>query len=174
MKLTTLFCGCAALLMPIGSALAGSPPPQLHNKTINVGMSISLPGRAADGTAGTKARNIDRVIYISSKGRVFVRVSRQAGRFSQEKEIGPGVTSGRFQFSGNQMIGTLKFISGAGQMTITFNSSFTGCTVRVIMGHEAGKAIVYKGLNGKTYTATGPANVSQQTCSVRDGNAFAS
>jgi hypothetical protein len=174
MKFTTLCCGLAALLLPVGSALAGSAPSQLYNKTINVGMSINLPGRAGDGTTVTKTRNIDRVIYVSSKGRIFLRVSRQAGRLSQEKELGPGVTSSRFQFSGNRMIGTLKFISGAGRMTITFNPSFTGCTVDVIVGHEAGKAIVHKGLNGKTYTATGPATVSQRTCSVRAGNPFAS
>jgi hypothetical protein len=173
MRFTTLICGLAALLLPIGSASASSAPPQLHNKTINVGMSINLPSRAGDGSASRKTRNIERVIYISSKGRIFIRVSRQAGRFSQERELGPRVTGGRFQFAGHRMIGTLKFISGAGQMTITFNPSFTGCTVDVIMGHEAGKAIVHKGLNGKIYTATGPATVSQRSCSVRDGNPFA-
>jgi hypothetical protein len=173
MKCAMSFCGLAALLLSIGNASAASAPPQLHNKTIRISFSVSIEARAQDGTMTKVPRSVDRVIYVSTKGRVFVRSSRRAGRYSSEAERGPGVTSGSFRFSGNRMIGTMRFISGAGQLTVTFNPTFTGCTAEGILGHEAGKAFTFKGLNGKTYTALGRPNISGQTCSVSDGNPFA-
>jgi hypothetical protein len=173
MKFVKLCCGLAALLLPVGGALAASAPPQLHNKTIRISFSVSVDARAPDGSRTTLPRSIDRVIYVSTKGRVFIRSSRRAGRNSSETERGPSVTSSAFRFAGNRMIGTMPFISGAGQLTVTFNSGFTGCTADAIIGHEAGKTFTFKGLNGKTYTALGRPNISQHSCSVSDGNPFA-
>ena len=78
------------------------------------------------------------------------------------------------RISGNSIVGVLPFPSGASQLTVNFDPSFSSCTAQVIMGAEKGKPIVYKGLNGMTYTQTGPAQVSGVSCSVRAGNPFAS
>jgi hypothetical protein len=43
----------------------------------------------------------------------------------------------------------------------------------MIIGTEAGKPRVWKGLSGETFTATGKAVVSGVSCSIRDGNVFA-
>lgn len=145
------------------------------NKTITVSMSVSVNARAEDGSTSTLPRNVQRTIYISSKGRVFSRVSRQTGRNSSTKEIAPGEgTSGAgYRLQGNRLVGVLPFASGAAQMVITFDAGFQSCSVNVIFGKQGGQAIKFKGLNGKMYTQEGAFNVSGQSCSVREGNPFA-
>jgi hypothetical protein len=103
---------------------------------------------------------------------VFARADRRVGKNSQTTEKGPGESTMRV--SGNSMVGVMPLPSGASQLTINFDPSGSSCSARVIMGAERGKPIVYKGLNGMTYTQTGPAQVSGVSCSVRAGNAFAS
>jgi hypothetical protein len=173
MKRASFLCGLAALLLSIGDTWAAGAPAQLYNKAIRVSFTVSVDARAPDGSRSTHPRSVDRVIYVSTKGRVFVRSSRRVGRYSSETERGPAVTSSAFRFSGNRMIGTMPFISGAGQLTVTFNSGFTGCTADAVIGHETGKSFTFKGLNGKTYTALGRPTISQHACSVSDGNPFA-
>ena len=64
------------------------------------------------------------------------------------------------------------FVSGAGQLVVSFDSSFQSCTASVTLGRESGKAFKFKGLNGKTFTATGTPTVSTPSCSIREGNPF--
>ena len=78
------------------------------------------------------------------------------------------------RISGNSLVGVMVMPSGASQLTVNFDPSGSSCTAQVVMGAERGKPIVYKGLDGKTYTQTGPAQISGVSCSVRAGNAFAS
>ena len=58
-------------------------------------------------------------------------------------------------------------------LTVAFDSGFQSCTANVTMGRESGKAFKFKGLDGKTYTATGSPTASTPTCSIREGNPFA-
>jgi hypothetical protein len=155
----------------IGGAAHAAPQGML-NKSVTVSLSVTIPARGSDGSTQANPRAVTRTIYISSQGRVFARVDRQVGRRSQTVERGPG--EGTMRISGNSLVGVIVFPSGASQMTVNFDPSFSSCTAQVVMGAEKGKPIVYKGLNGMTYTQTGPAQVSGVSCSVRDGNAFAS
>lgn len=155
----------------LGNAAQAAPAGML-NKSVTVSMSVTIPARAADGTSQANARAITRTIYISSQGRVFARADRRVGKNSQSVERGPGEAS--LRVSGNSLVGVLPFPSGASQLTINFDPSFSSCTAQVIMGAEGGKPFVYKGLDGKMYTQTGRAQVSGVSCSVRAGNAFAS
>src|SRR5690349_2545206 len=92
------------LLIPCGASAA---PPQLLNKSVSVGMSISVNARAEDGSVANRPRNVQRTIYISSQGRLFIRVTRQAGSNMQSAERGPEETAGSFRFAGNQLIGVM-------------------------------------------------------------------
>ena len=103
---------------------------------------------------------------------MFARADRQVGKMQDRKEKGPGESNMRV--SGNSMVGVIVFPSGAMQLTVNFDPSGSSCSARVIMGAEGGKPIVYKGLDGKTYTQTGPAQLSGVSCSVSAGNVFAS
>jgi hypothetical protein len=155
-----------------GTAVQAAPP-QLLNKTIHVEMSVSVPARWPDGTERVQSRRIDRNIYVSSQGRLFQKVSRQAKGGADQKEFGPD-SGGGVHFAGNKLVGVVKVISGANMLTISFDPSFQSCTADMIVGSESGKARVWKGLNGVTFTATGKPQVSGVSCSIREGNAFAS
>jgi hypothetical protein len=164
-----------ALAIPVAAGLIGgavhAAPQGMLNKSVTVSLSITIPARGSDGSTQANPRAVTRTIYISSQGRVFARADRRVGKNQQTTERGPG--EGNMRISGNSLVGILPFPSGASQMTVNFDPSFSSCTAQVIMGAERGKPIVYKGLDGKTYTQTGPAQVSGVACSVRSGNPFA-
>jgi hypothetical protein len=164
-----------AVLAIAGTLMGGAAqaaPQQALNKSVTVSFSITIPARAADGSTQANPRAVTRTYYISSQGRVFARAQRQAGRNSDTTERGPGETNMRI--SGNSMVGAFAHLSGANQLTVNFDPSFSSCTAQLLVGAERGKPIVYKGLDGKAYTQTGPVQVSGVSCSVRAGNAFAS
>lgn len=152
---------------------ARAAPPQLLNKTINVDMTVTIPARTPDGTAAMPAQRVSRSIYISSQGRLFQKVSRSARGGASDSEFGPD-SGGGVHFAGNKLVGVVKAISGANMLTISFDASFQSCTADLIVGAEGSKPRVFKGLNGQTLTATGKPVVSGVSCSIRDGNAFAS
>ncbi|MFZ5734611.1 MAG: hypothetical protein ACOY4O_17895 [Pseudomonadota bacterium] len=165
-----LFCLCAA------TPASAQAPKQLHNKSIFTSTTISIPGRGSDGSTSDRPRSIERVIYVSSAGRVFAKVTRSVGKNQKQAERGPEQTgggSGGLRFVGNRLTGVLQFQSGASLMNIDFDPSFQSCTVSVIMGRDSGKPIVWKGLNGVTYTSTGAPVIGGHSCSIRDGNALA-
>jgi hypothetical protein len=158
-------------LLTAGPAVAA--PPQLLDKAITVSFSVSVTARSEDGRSTARPRQIDRIIYVSSKGRLFSRVSRQAGQRNETREHGPETTGGAFRFQGNTLVGALNLASGASQLTITFDPSFSGCTATVVFGRETGKALKIRGLDGRFYTVEGRPSVSAVSCSVRQGNPFA-
>ena len=99
----------AVLLATATLAGAAAVPPQLHNKTISIAFSVTASAVAEDGTRANRPRNIQRTIYISSKGRIFSRSERQAGRNADTVEVGPERTSGAFRYEGNRLIGVNQF-----------------------------------------------------------------
>ena len=161
----------AALLLPGGDASAA--PAQLLNKTVTTSATFSVNAVADDGTNSTMPRTVQRTIYVSSKGRIFMRVSRSAGRGSDTRERSPEETGQNMRFQGSKLVGVLKFPSGAAQMVVDFDAGFSSCTVNFLFGREGGQAIRFKGLNGKMYTQQGSFSVSGQSCSIREGNPFA-
>jgi hypothetical protein len=164
-----------ASVVVAGALMAGvahAAPQGMLNKSVTVSFSVTIPARAPDGSTQANPRAVTRTIYISSQGNLFARAERRVGKNSQTTERGPG--EGGMRISGNSLVGVLPLQSGASQLTVNFDASFSSCTAQLIMGAEKGKPIVYKGLNGMTYTQTGPAQVSGVSCSVRAGNAFAS
>lgn len=171
MKAATAVLGMSALLLPCMDAQAA--PAQLYNKTVSIAFSVSANAVAEDGTMANRPRSVQRTIYISSKGRVFSRAERQAGRGADTVERGPESTAGAFRFEGNRMVGVnANFVGGAAQMVVTFDSGFSSCTASVVFGREAGKAFKFKGLDGKNYTTTGVPTATTPSCSIREGNPF--
>ena len=159
-----------AILFDISGACAA--PSGMLNKSVTVSMSVTIPGKGPDGSTTSNPRQITRVIYVSTQGRVFVRATRTVGRMSQEKEVAPNEKPGNLRFADDKIAGVLSFPSGAAQLTISFDGAFQTCTANVILGTDSGRPLVWKGLNGMTYTQTGRASVSSPTCSVGQGNPF--
>lgn len=173
MKLIAPVCGLAAVLNLGFMASAYSAPAQLLGKSVQVSFAVSASARAEDGSVTNRQRQVQRTIYISSKGRVFTQVDRQVGRLSDTQQRGPDVTAGRFRFEGNRLIGVnLGMVSGAAQLVVDFDSGFQSCTARVSFGRESGREFKFKGLDGKTYTATGVPTATTPSCSIRAGNPF--
>ena len=114
-----------------------------------------------------------RTVYISGAGRIFARVFRRDRDASATKEAGPGESANTLRFEGNRLVGIMQLVSGASQMVITWDSSGGSCNASIIAGRDSGRAIQWKGVNGKTYTATGPVQTSNISCSIAAGNAFA-
>lgn len=163
----------AGLLLSLSGAQAAGAPAQLHNKTIRMSGSATVNAVAEDGSRTSVPRTVSRTIYISSKGRIFSREERRAGRNADTVEMAPGQSSGGgFRFEGNRLVGVMMSASGARQVTVTFAPDFRSCTTSVAFGREGGKAYKVKGLDGKMYTATGVPTASGATCSISDGNPF--
>ena len=153
--------------------LAMAAPAELMNKSISVSYTVSIPGRAQDGSTTPGVRNASRVIYISSAGRVFARVTRQDGPLTQTKDAAPGEVANTYRFEGSRLVGVMPFVSGAAQMIITFGQGGQSCNASILVGRDSGRTLSWKGVNCKTYGAVGLATVSNVSCSISAGNAFA-
>jgi len=157
----------------LSAAVAHAAPAELLNKTITVSYTTTIPGKSADGQAISGVRNVVRTIYISSAGRVFGRVFRRDRDASATKEAAPGESGNTFRFEGNKLIGVMQFVSGAVQMLITWDATGQSCNATFLVGRDSGRALQWKGVNGRTYTATAPPAFSGVNCSIAAGNAFA-
>lgn len=165
-----------AALAVLGGTVSGTAhaaPQQLLNKSVVVSLSVLTPARSSDGLAVTSTpRAVTLTFYVSSQGRVFSRLNQSVNRLADSTDRAPGEASVRI--SGNSLVGVWPLPSGAAQLTVNFDAAFSSCTARIIMGAERGKPIVFKGMDGRTFTQTGPPQVSGVSCAVRAGNAFAS
>jgi hypothetical protein len=177
-------CSLAALITA-GEA-APAPPKELYGKSIVLSWSETRTG----GSGGFLTLSLQMSIYVSTEGRTFRRVvvtrgSRRRGlsqgqhHATASREHGPGegpppgVKAGRTQFAGHSLIMTTEFQSGARQITVDFDSSFTSCQAKVVHGKEAGVGTMRQTsvFGGKQVDVRG-IEVSGVTCSVKEGNVF--
>jgi hypothetical protein len=157
-------------LLPAASFAA---PAGMLNKTVSIQFEVSIPARTAAGQTLTARRSVQKVMYVSSAGRVFSRTARQAGRVGETKEMAPGGADGAPRIQGNTIVGTLALGTGASRLVVSFDGAFSSCTATVITGGQVGRGLTWKGIDGNVYTATGPATASSPSCSLQQGNAFA-
>jgi len=161
----------ATLLSTASNVLAA--PPQLYNKTITVSWTVTPNARGDDGSVLTTPGKQGAIIFISTKGRIFVRGTREAGRYAASKDFAPQDAANTLHFQGSKLVGARNVEGGANQMVISFDTGYQSCSVSVLFGREGGRAYRWKALDGKMYTQQGPFVVSGQSCSVREGNPFA-
>jgi len=161
-------------LLAVAPVTASAAPSELLNKTITVSYTTTIPGKAPDGQTITGTRHSVRTVYISSAGRIFARVHRRDRDASHTKEAGPGDEANTLHFEGNKLVGVQRHVSGAAQMIITWDSAGQSCDATIQSGRDSGNPIQWKGVNGRTYTQTGPVQTSGISCSIAPGNAFAS
>jgi hypothetical protein len=166
----------ACVLISLLCVSANAEPQQVLNKTVTVSFSHYVPAHCDNGADNHTPRNVSQQIYISTKGRVFAKLSANAGggrrSYSREGLAEPGASS-PFHLSGNKLLGTFATVSGAAREIISFDASYTSCTVEVVTGRESGKPFVWTSLAGVRCTGTGQAVVSGNSCSVSEGNSFA-
>lgn len=143
---------------------ASEAPPQARNKTISVGYSV----QRESVVRGSRTYAIERLIYVSSTGRIFVRrlSSSRRGAITGDAAPTDKVTRGGFTrnafFQGKQLILMGEHEGTAGRLSITFDSSFSSCSVDIVIGRVVGSA----------HTANKTLVTSNPSCAVREGNAF--
>jgi hypothetical protein len=171
MKLT----GATSLIMfatLFGPSVASAAPTALLNKSITVSYVTTIPGKKADGSPVSGSRVAVRTVYISGAGRIFARVFRRDGNATQTRDAGPDESGNNFRFVGDKLVGVMQFSSGAAQMTISFDGAGQSCSATIVAGHDNGKPLRWKGVDGTMRESTGPATFSNISCSISSGNAF--
>ncbi len=165
-----------------GMDCSHAAPPQLYNKTVSMGWSAQSILRDPDGKERGNTANIGYVVYISSAGRLFERSSRSVGQRSKTSENEPGSTQTRageargLHFEGNSLVANRGYAGGGGsgamRAVVSFDPSYSSCSVNVTFGKEGGSTIRRKGLDGVVRELLS-LKVTSTSCSVHEGNAFA-
>jgi hypothetical protein len=118
-----------------------------------------------------------RTIYVSTAGNIFIKSTEEPGG-TNGAEMAPGdktPTGGarEVHFVGGRLVAIAQIGSSAGKMTISFDPSYSSCTVDMAFGRPAGEKVMLSGKRGKMVELLS-VTFSGQRCSIRDGNAFAS
>src|SRR5689334_9002993 len=124
--MTRIIAGLAIALASVvwaSTASAAAPPTQLLDKTIVVLFGVQWPG--APG-----ALSVQRQIYVSSKGRIFVRGTRSAGGATDSNDVSVGT----YRYEAGRIVGYYTIASGANQITISFDPGFRSCTAALQFG----------------------------------------
>jgi hypothetical protein len=120
------------------------------------------------------------MVYVSSAGRLFTRGSRANQKLGVKKggdfapdgaKVNAAGEARAMRFAGNTLVGNIAYAQGAGQVTVSFDPSFSSCSLNILYGREGG-GIRRRGLDGQMYQIQSMTTTSQ-SCSVRAGNAFA-
>jgi len=170
MWLRTIGMGCILASTCVATTLAA--PTSLTNKSVIVSFTTTIPGKGPDGVVKPYTRTSTFSLYVSAAGRVFFRAQQRDKDLSATKDIAPDAGS-NWHFAGNSLVGVMKHVSGAAQMTIEFDGAGQSCKVNFVSGSDSSRRYRWKGISGITYEATGPVEHSNTTCSVREGNVFA-
>ena len=170
----------ATLFMSVGVSHAA--PSQLYNKTVSIGWSVQNMMRDPDGKEHGGGSNISYIIYISSAGRPFERATRAVGKQSNTGNSDPGTTTSKngeargLRFEGNTLVANRDYSGGGGsgamRAVISFDPSYTSCTLQVTHGKE-GNAVMKRRSPDGVMREILSTTVTNTSCSVRDGNAFA-
>jgi hypothetical protein len=165
------------------STVAGAAPAQLYGKSVVISVSETRASRPVTGGPTTSSSSSSQFsVYISEAGRPFVRSDRTltSRRGTEQKaidsapgsKIGVSVSSG-VEFSGNSMVLTMRMVSGARRITVTFDGGFSSCSATVLNAREGDKPMVIK----NRYTGVDREVTSIQSsvtgCSIKAGNVFA-
>jgi hypothetical protein len=174
--LTAATAATGAAVLGVASAAAGAPPHQLYGKGIRIEYTVETV-HAGNRGPHTVFSDIRRTVYVSSTGRLFERTfwSTRGGTRTGEhspntSRNGAGEARG-MSFNGNALVANIAYASGAGQMTVTFDPSFSSCNGRVMFGKSGGQTMSRRGPDGQMHRilSIGASNFS---CSVVSGNPF--
>jgi hypothetical protein len=165
-----------AIMLDTDGAHAGAPPRQLYGKGVRIEYTAETIVAGERGTRNVVSQ-ISRTIYVSTEGRLFERVvwsNREGTRVSDNT---PGASTNKggeargMTFRGDILVAHVGYASGAGQMTVRFDPSFSSCQGEVVYGTEKGQTMSRRGVSGKMRQILS-VNASNFRCSVTAGNPF--
>jgi hypothetical protein len=158
----------AAMLSVSSAGFAAGVPTQLRGKTITASYLATTPVmNESDGKAEVSRRRDMFTIHISGQGGISAR-SLYVGVPDSGSQASRDWKSGIWRFADTPTLtATFVGISGATQIRIGFDSSYSTCTISLIWGREGGKPRRWVGdITKKTFTATGPGILSMESCSI--------
>src|SRR4051812_40868778 len=103
MKKTSFFAG--SLLVLLFTNGANAAPRQLLNKSVVIGWSEAIVEKGEDGRVINTQASRERIAYISSAGRVFVRANTRVTGGQKTEDVVPGSGQGMLSFQGNNLVG---------------------------------------------------------------------
>ena len=183
-KATIPFVVISTMLATI--AQANAAPEALKGKTITISWTEIRSEKvdSLDSEMLSVSVRFLLKVYVSEKGRSFTRMIRNGGPGSgrnprtYNSDQGPVDqnslgTAGNVSFSGQKMMVTRTFNSGARQVSAVFDSGFASCSARIIVGKQAGSGGYLAGrtMNGRNEYIFSSA-VSGESCSIATGNEF--
>ncbi len=164
--------------LPLISTFALSAPPQIQNKTITASWSVESTLVAPNGRVFTPTTRQQRVMYVSSTGRIFVKANCNTPRGGDSAEIAPGEKTADggardVRIEGGKIVAMAALQGGAaGRMIVSFDQGYSTCTVDVTIGRSGRGRVMMRGRDGVPLEIRSQ-SISGQSCSVREGNAFA-
>ena len=157
------------VLTALATATPGrAAPQQLLGKHIVLRETQTIVGQPlAGGQQATAKQSQERIIYISSVGRIFARLNLTSGNVTAVREQSPNNSpqdDTTYRWQGDVLVGT----STAVRSTISFDASFRSCTVSLVLKPHA----VAWSIDHKPWRILS-VNVDNVTCTIQDGNPFA-
>ena len=173
-SISSLFC----------SSAFAAPPKELLGKSVSISWNETREQKwPGESQLRHVNRNGDLIIYVSSAGRVFNRLSYGGGGGrgkakykGSSDQVGGGGSDGFenrvVNFQGQSLSLHTPMSGGVRAINVSFSDGFTGCTASVLTGKEGSGKIVMKSLgSGKEFEihsiSTGGAH-----CSISEGNLF--
>jgi hypothetical protein len=162
------FCSFIGLLIGLfaNSAAQCAAPSQLLNTSVRASVNVSMTARDETGQTRQVLGAIRQAVYISSRGRVFVRQTLTSA-FSASSQDMPVASSA--SISGHTIILKVPLIRGNALAKITFGPQFKDCSVA---GAVKSASIKFKGSDNKIYESISPITLGTSACSVQSGNVF--
>jgi len=146
---------------------AHAAPKQLLGKHLSLRGSVTIVGQPIEGGESvTSKQSVERTVYISSAGRIFVRMNSSNGSQTAVREQSPHNAPAddvSYRWQGDALVGT----STAVRSTISFDPAFQTCAVSVVLKPNATAWDV----NHKQWRILSSTNTA--TCTIQDGNPFA-
>lgn len=166
-------------------ASAAPAPDSLKGRTITIAWTENRQEKfdSLDSPMVSVTVSFRLQVYVSETGRAFTRMSRTTssgqGRRARNHSADQSPvdknslgSAGEATFSGQQLTVTRKWGSGARQVSAAFESSFSSCRARIVVGKEGGSGYLKgKSMSGRTEYLFS-SSVSGETCSIAAGNAF--
>jgi hypothetical protein len=160
-------------------ARAEAPPPALIGKSL-VFTWQTRSSQIADGATETLTHNFDRIIYVSTEGRIFRRGGRaivgtnraRRGDLPLGDPMAADGKRGDTRFEGGRLVLVQAFLKGAVRIVVGFDTGFRNWSLSAVFGRGRDGEMVRKGLDGKIHRIMSIELVSQ-SCAVQDGNALA-
>ncbi len=163
----------AIVVFLLSMADATAAPRQLYGKGIEIQYSVTATMETPRGPRRGSS-HVSRTIYVSNTGRLFERGVWTKQGVTDVSDNAPGAAVNRageargMSFRGNELVAHIAYASGAGEMTIRFDPTFSTCEGSVRYGSEGGKAI-YRRVNGAVRQLTS-LQASSVSCRVTAGN----